>query len=191
MGSGKDTVCSFIKEWGEEVGLSVRRVAFADKLKISAARALGYTGTEEQCIGLMNALKESGRIGIQIPGDGDWATSVEISGRRYLQVYGTEAHREVFGDSFWIDAALDGYDYQELLVVTDCRFPNEAEAIHAFDGVVCRVERPAERRESSHVSERPLPDEFIHVVLRNDGTLDDLRDGVRSMMDGLLRGAAL
>ena len=187
-GSGKDTVCSFVKEWGERRHVPVRRAAFADKLKVSAARALGYTGPEWKCISYMNALKETGRVGVQIPGDGDWAVSAEISGRTYLQRFGTEAHRDVFGDSFWIDAALDGYDPSdgELLVVTDCRFPNEAQAVRQHGGLVWRVERPSLSSSSEHVSETPLPDDLVDEVLVNDGTLDELRQCVVARMEQLV-----
>jgi hypothetical protein len=152
-GSGKDTVCEYIKEWAAKEDRLCRRDAFADRLKVSAARALGYDGTPEECIARMNVLKEKGEV-ITLLNE---YRRQEITGREYLQRYGTEAHREVFNDSFWVDACLPvQYDYtgEEILVITDCRFPNEAERIHVLGGVLWEVTRPGDTiKESGHASE--------------------------------------
>jgi len=80
------------------------------------------------------------------------------------------------------------------VVITDCRFPNEAAAIREAGGVIWRVERPDTFKAltmvnvppkmarkvfdaawRSHASETEQDGIEANVVLINDGTLDDLR----------------
>ena len=100
--SGKDTAAKLIAEWASQNGLAVRQDAFARRLKISASRALGFVGEDEDCDELCDLLKEDSSIKVSIGSNKAW----EISGREYLQYYGTEAHREVFDLDFWVNTTL-------------------------------------------------------------------------------------
>lgn len=66
--------------------------------------------------------------------------------RNFLQRYGTEAHRDVFGEDFWLDQALPlDRDYSDALyVVTDARFPNELKRIKDLGGTTVRIDGPLE-----------------------------------------------
>jgi hypothetical protein len=175
----------------------VRRDAFADRLKISAARAFGFDGTEEECIAFCNIIKGEGwRILIQRDEDRDEGHHpVELcTGREYLQRYGTEAHRDVFGQQFWVKAVLpDGYPSDTerdntLLVITDVRFPNEAKRVRECGGEVWKIDRPVERiAESAHASETPLSDDLIDRTIRNHDDLDALRNEVVLAVTRLLK----
>ena len=62
--------------------------------------------------------------------------------RRLLQVIGTEGVRDHIGTDSWIRAAKRTIDETPgPVVVTDVRFPNEADAIHAWGGDLWRVVR--------------------------------------------------
>lgn len=182
-GSGKDAACEFIKEWGA-AHYSVRREAFADRLKISAARALGFEGAGVECVDFCNDLKFAATITVEFDNEAlkksssftsKW-TGWSISGREYLQYYGTEAHREVFGTDFWIDAVRDTYDPEEILVVTDVRFENEARAIREAGGQVWHIIRPeVEIAGNTHASEQPLGADLTDLTITNGGTLDQYR----------------
>lgn len=104
--SGKDTTADMIGGWCGVNEFTVAKRGFADKLKISAARALGVMDGE---IDTCNDLKRDGTI-IQIRKStavsGPKTLVHELTGRQYLQFYGTEAHRDVFGSDFWVDAVL-------------------------------------------------------------------------------------
>jgi hypothetical protein len=200
--SGKDTSYQQIRDIlteGKYPFVAVRD-AFADRLKISAIRAIcgSYFPDEMSAIAFANVLKEHGSIGITV---GDQYT--EITGREYLQFYGTEAHRDVFNNDFWIDAVIpdphtDHYygrkDLAELgiqglnpiLVITDCRFPNEAEAIRYAGGRVWEIQRPGIEHDDTHVSEKPLPRELVDYVISNDGTIRDLRGTLKRSLQQLL-----
>jgi hypothetical protein len=183
--AGKDTACGFIKGWGETAGVEVERAAFADKLKVSAARALGFEGDTAQCVAFCNELKQEG-MDIQIIRRGPDGAELEagLSGRRFLQLYGTEAHRGVFGDEFWVEALLDdalphGPDdprFGTVLVVSDVRFENEARAIHNCGGEVWEVVREKNPDALSggleaHSSEVGVPADLIDRIIINDHDL--------------------
>ncbi len=201
--SGKDLTCEYIKAWCEEAGVTAKRDAFADRLKISAARALGVKEGE---IAFCNDLKED-RTLIQIrmvTASGGPNTLVHsLSGREYLQYYGTEAHREVFADDFWVDAVLpeasdpEGYcqwwdnflvdhEVADVCVVTDVRFPNEAERVKNLGGVLWKIERDVAGVAGNHVSEQDLDPKLIDVVIDNNGSLKDLEEGVSALLTNYL-----
>ncbi len=108
---------------------------------------------------------------------------------RYLQSSGTEAHRDVFGLDFWIDATLprwDGMGHTEegifgldqgrdLLFITDVRFANEAERIKEWGGEIWHVVRDSVNEGDMHASEQTLPEEYIDMTIDNNGSLRDLR----------------
>lgn len=174
-GAGKDEVARIIAELRPD--WIVRRDAFADRLKVSAARALGYSCSDQEAIEIMNHIKECGWIETD---SRDYAT--KVCGRTFLQLYGTEAHRDVFGEDFWVDQVLPnscaGFfgreDAFDLLVVTDVRFPNEVAR-----GLVWLVDRPSVTPKDGDPDHRSsvIPDHDL--VVDNSGDLDHLRDEVR------------
>lgn len=106
-----------------------------------------------------------------------------MSGRTYLQLYGTEAHREVFGTDFWVNVLFDANrTNSDLLVITDVRFPNEADAIHERGGKVWQIQRESSGA-GNHSSEIPLEREVVDCTFVNDGTLDDFRRLIRTHME--------
>ena len=178
--SGKDTVAGFIREiHGGEVEI----VAFADLIKLSAARALKAC-TDPDDVGL-NAVRQWAdefkqgysvrifdRVGHQVGG---------MMGREFLQRYGTEAHRELFGDDFWVDQ-IDWDRECDVLVFTDVRFANEARAIRQRGGQVWRIERPSSRA-GAHASEQPLDPGLVDRVMVNNFDLNHLRGDVEFLLE--------
>lgn len=74
-----------------------------------------------------------------------------------------------------------GYNEKEVFpnwIITDLRFPNEANAIKAKDGILIRINRPNNTIETSgiqqHASETALDDYKFDYVVENDGTIEDL-----------------
>jgi hypothetical protein len=67
----------------------------------------------------------------------------------------------------------------EALVVTDVRFPNEADAIRQAGGVVVRIERPGVGPHTDpggwvHESDVALDHYDFDVTVKNDGTIEEL-----------------
>lgn len=139
----------------------VVEVSFAAKLKESAAAALGCTVDD------LERWKNEPSARVYCPGPhADYQTV-----RSFLQRYGTESHRDVFGADFWLDAALpiDAIYTDSVYVVTDVRFPNEAERVRELGGIVVGLLGPS-LTGGTHVSEIPLDcDRWIDNTIRDDG----------------------
>lgn len=182
-GSGKNTVAEFIKEiFGDRY--EIKEWSFAEDLKKGAAASLGYSGDDP--IEFCNRLKETGKIGYWCE-DGGWPEG-SVSGREYLQYYGTEAHRDIFADDFWVDNLMNkieseqGSSRNRLDIITDVRFPNEARRILGFGvvlgtkGVVIKVRRPeVEDTGDTHASEIPLSDDLVNAEIHNTRSFDHLK----------------
>ncbi len=180
-GSGKDTAFLRLRQL---VNVPVERISFADKLKESAAQCLGVAP------GQFNAWKNNPEARIVVIDDYTkdiWSRTPHIAAsvtvREFLQRYGTEAHRDIFGDNFWVDAALpvnDLYrDSENLYVVTDVRFPNEEVRIHENGGLVVRITGMIGDT-GTHASEQVL--ENVDWEISNV-----MRDDKFSFLDGQLR----
>ena len=156
--SGKDTVGAMVVEWLNEHGFDAAQVAFADQLKDEVAEATGVNRRMQEMD------KER------------W--------RPILQWWGVEFRRHYFGQDYWVSKmtqkllAMD----EDLAVVTDVRFRDEADFIRDSGGFVVRVERETGLQDG-HSSETDLDgySEF-QATLSNDGTLDDLEEKVYRFM---------
>jgi len=167
-GSGKDTVAAYlIKEYQFE------RRAFADPLKKSVAALLDipYHKIDQY---------KNAEVFVQV---GDTAGLTyhkdnykSMTFRAFLQRYGTESHRGVFGEDFWLNHTLpkDGFYSGRKIVITDCRFDNEAHRIHKCGGNVIEIRRPALNKSDTHESEQPLSPNLVDAILNNDKDLDHL-----------------
>lgn len=193
MGAGKDTAAQFAIEWCRRQGLNAERMAFADPLKRSAAAALGYeqNGPEEPTpVDICNRLKQSDVKIVVYTGYGS-ERYAELTGREYLQRYGTEAHRDVFGPNFWVDvterklAEMSGA--VDVVFLTDPRFGSEAKMIRHHEGEIWEVVRPDLESTDTHSSEAGLPDGAIEFQIINAGDLTDLQNLVESVCESNLR----
>lgn len=97
--------------------------------------------------------------------------------RRLLQNYGVSVREHVQPDA-WVTAttrkvAAD-LDEGRPVVITDVRFPNEAEAITAFGGYLVRVHRPGLLSTDTHISEVALDGYTADRDIYNDGSLAEL-----------------
>ena len=102
--------------------------------------------------------------------------------RRILQTFGTEGMREHFGPDVWSDrviarvAANRSSADPRPVVVTDVRFPDEADAIRDAGGLLVRIVRPEQGPVSDgHASETHIASMDVDIEIVNDGTVDDLR----------------
>jgi hypothetical protein len=183
--SGKDTVAARLVN-----RFAYTRLAFADPLKDAALAFDPIVGAEPGVRGflpvrLSDAIQRKGweRAKDEMP---------EV--RRTLQKMG-EGIRE-FDPDFWLRLLLDKVDAADKwnmpVVVSDVRYPNEADALKAKGFRTVRVVRPMHTAETvtaqelknrQHVSERALADYAADVVVSNAGTLDALHERVDALVD--------
>jgi len=132
-----------------------KRVRFADPLK-NMLRVLGLCEAEIEGI-----LKEE-----------PCAKLCGKTPRWAMQTLGTEWGRSIIGSDIWVNAwARLVAEVEGDTVAEDCRFENEAIALHDHGGVVVQVLRPGLVR-GSHISERGIPDHLISFSIRNGLGLD-------------------
>jgi hypothetical protein len=181
--AGKDT-------FGTVLGVTYgfKRVAFADALKRMAMRLDPILEVEPD----LDTAPYKARLSqiCEMYGGLEKAKSLDCV-RQYLQQLGVEA-RETFGRDAWVKAArLDEAleEYGEV-VVTDCRFRNEAQAVKDLGGYVVRVTRPGVTAVNGHISEHDLDDWKVDATVSNGGSILDLNAQAGSLMREWKKGAA-
>lgn len=157
--SGKDTLAKLLMKHEPFI-----RMAFADPLKQAVA-------------GLFNIPQSTAFSDDKNQMLDYWGLTL----RDVLQRFGTEAMRGTFGQQFWIERWLceyNGYKVKDAnVVITDCRFENEAQAVKQMGGYVVQLSRDVEGLqgvESQHISERRLPKQFIDFYIDNNSGFFEL-----------------
>ena len=187
IGSGKDTIADYLVNFH-----GFRRESFANSLKDAVAQVFGWDRTM-----LEGRTKQAREWREQV--DPWWSERLNmpnLTPRLMLQLWGTEVCRKSFHDDIWI-ASLENKlrNSQDDVVISDCRFPNEIEALRAQGGKIIWVQRgptphwyeiASQANRGSTKAARWLKDNNIHpsetswagtefdAVLDNNGTLDHL-----------------
>ena len=150
IGSGKDTVADYLVNFHE-----FRRESFASTLKDAAAAVFGWDRTL-----LEGRTKEAREWREEV--DQWWAERLAmptLTPRWVLQYWGTEVFRNRFHDDIWI-ASLENKlrTSKDNVVISDCRFVNEIEAIKKQGGKIYWVQRG------------PLPEWYDDALSANRGS---------------------
>lgn len=69
-----------------------------------------------------------------------------------------------------------------LFIVTDVRFPNEAQMIRDQGGVVIHLFREDAQAVAAHISEQILPQLEGDAVIQNNGSVQDLFDTAKTIL---------
>lgn len=170
--AGKDTVAGqLISEFG------VQRLAFADRLRRVLYGVNPILHRYEYHTGGHRTLRVQDLVdarGWEVAKD-----NPEV--RRLLQEIGTVYRNEVDQDA-WVTPVLAEADQLRRqgvpVVITDVRFPNEAEAVKAAGGKLVRVYRPGQLEDAAslHISETALDECLVDYGIVNDGDLEYLLD---------------
>lgn len=153
IGGGKDEAANVAAEFGFD------KIGFADHLKATCQFLTGHDYT-------LRETKDSEVF----PG---------VTGRRVLEVIGTEAMRTL-NSNFWIDKVLE----KGNIAICDVRFPNEVEATQKAGGVVIKIIREGCQR-TGHESDNweELKSDFTII---NNGTLEDFKNEVRNLIGSII-----
>jgi hypothetical protein len=133
IGSGKDTIAEYlITQHG------FKKLSFAASLKDAVAAVFGWDRSL-----LEGTTKESREWREEV--DQWWAKKLNmphLTPRWVLQYWGTEVCRQGFHNDIWV-ASLENRLLQakDNVVITDCRFINELDAIKNAGGITIRVSR--------------------------------------------------
>lgn len=158
--SGKDTVANCMVE-----NHGYLKMSFADPMKDALVALDPTIEVSEYSVSLATAVRMNG-----------WENLKSMSSdiRPLLQRFGTEVGRNMFGQDFWVEQAINRIPDGSKVVFADVRFPNEAEAIKALGGQVWRVERLGYGPANDHISEHALDNYEFDELIRNTGSLEDL-----------------
>ena len=112
--------------------------------------------------------------------------------REFLQRLGTDGLRTGLHENTWVNALMADYEGTYDLdtdrttypnwIITDTRFPNEAEAIKNAGGIVIRIDRPGVTAVNAHPSETALDNwKFDHKIM-NGSDLTSLLFSVGNLL---------
>lgn len=176
MLSGKDTCANYlinaIIKW-KGSNYIVNKFAFADSLKDICMNYLGLS--RHECYD-QEGKKEYNEF---------WG----MTNREILQRVGTEAMRNGFHPDVWAKITelkiKESVNNGEFFIITDVRFPNEAETIKRNGGIVVEVTRPDIEGNGikGHASEQDLPIELIDMTVVNNAGFDHLDRSMRTLKD--------
>lgn len=201
MGSGKDEVGETIQSLSKTKGTSRREDGIS--LPVYQIKKFAYKVKEVAALftGIDVEIFEDQEFKSKPLGK-EWLFDEHtLTGRELLQKIGTEVGRSIHPET-WINALFSDYtlelrrvpninggttiaDGYPNWIITDVRFPNEADAIRARGGVVIRVNRPTVVIDQ-HASEISLDDyNKFDYIIENTGSLDDLHRNVEEMYRNL------
>ena len=167
--TGKDTIADYLVE-----NEGYTKISFSTPMKEAMYRLNPRITVNE----IQNTAL---RIGVDVYGwEGLKERSPDILG--LLQRFGTEVGREMFGEDFWVNYALDSIPDGGKAVIADVRYPNEADAIRALGGKVFRVERDGVGPANAHASENALDRYEFDGTLYNQGTVRGLYNDVETQI---------
>lgn len=158
---GKDEVAKILSEYG------FKRVGFADRLYKIAKELYSWDGFREREYYLTN------RDAKETP-----LPTVGKSPRQILIELGNKV-RDIWEDT-WVVSCLD-----DDVVISDLRYLNEARILREADAILIRVDRNVPK--TSDVADTAL-DGFLDwdYIIKNDGTLEDLRVKVREALNSVI-----
>jgi hypothetical protein len=161
-GSGKDTTADYLvntKGW--------IKLAFAKPLKDICINYLGLTEDE--------AYTQEGKAKY----NDFWG----MTNREILQKIGTDAFRNGFHKDTWTKIMelqiVKLLNEGKNVVISDCRFDNEALLIEKLGGIVFKINRPNYdtfllNKETSHISEQGIKNSLIAGIIDNNDTIKKL-----------------
>jgi hypothetical protein len=117
--------------------------------------------------------------------------------RDFLQKLGTDAMRMGLHDNVWVNALMADYKREKLCdcekecrctfrlpnwIITDVRFPNEAQAIKDKGGIIIRVDRPGVSPINDHPSEIGLDGWKFDYKIANVSDIFSLKQTVEQIL---------
>lgn len=169
--AGKDTAASALIDKGYAL------IKFADPLKAMLGTLLRIGGIE------FNDLPN------YIEGNQKEAPLAALCGktaRHAMQTLGTEWGRQLISEDLWVLLALARASRVPAAVITDVRFPNEAEAIKRTGGTVIHIVRSDQPRyldgADGHASEADTDSIAADFTVVNNSTIEDLQKKILSIV---------
>jgi hypothetical protein len=104
------------------------------------------------------------------------------SPRQILQWFGTDILRKHVDENIFLNLMRKSIENEKcpIIIITDCRFENEAQLIHQLGGKIIKIiGRETSTIHSSHISEQ---DVSYDLLLENNSSLQDLYLSLRNII---------
>jgi len=212
-GSGKDTSAKLISILlsKKEINTSIQKFATPIRLNVEAQTGISVSVTEtvegknlplpqfllefKEYIQLCSLCTKE-EIGEAALADesGFCTSNFKMSVGRYLQILGSCVKKTTNNPNYWIDTLFSGFTQGEVVIISDVRFPNEQKAIKNRNGITILVNSSRmvsdtcmAGRDAEHETETALKDIPADYVIENDGTIDELKKKLSSLIDKLFQ----
>lgn len=156
-GAGKDTIADYLVDSWE-----FEKVSFAGPLKNAVSALFGVSQYQMEDRVMKETVMDQ------------WGKSP----RQLNQWLGTEVIRKQMDIDFFLKRMSISIGYSDRVVISDCRFDNEAEYVREkWGGQVWSVEAPSRAQSGmvgdtkAHASEQPISEALIDRSIDNDGEL--------------------
>jgi hypothetical protein len=190
IGSGKD---EFAKILAELSNIPIERHAFADKVRdvteliVGQKMSLVFKPGEPFYNPVFNYTQDEKNIFLPM-----WNKTIG----ECLQLIGTDVFRNNFDKNTWIKSLFSTtgkncLENNRLLVIPDCRFPNEADSVVEQGGIVIRMEgdpksiRANSTRNLNHESETALDNysNFTKIIYNDIPDINVLKTIVKDVLN--------
>jgi hypothetical protein len=205
--SGKDTVATMIQEYyAESAGSGTTYTnwqikKFSGKLKKIASLLTGISPEKFEDQSFKESLLGPEWSNTYLGASFNVETK-HMSVREFLQKLGTDAVRNGLHNNAWVNALMADYLTEESVydlgggmkhvtpaskwIITDVRFPNEAQAIKDKGGVIVRIDRPGIEPVNAHPSETALDNWTFDYKIGNVSDLVSLRQSVEVLLKKII-----
>lgn len=176
--SGKDTfakdVIEILKTEIQTKNLKIGRIGFADKLYDFCYSVYKWAGFKDR-IHYINFPHDKGRI---LP-------LLNKTPRQILIEIGN--HMRTYDESIWLNAALKTKDF-DVLIVTDVRYPNEAQSILDNNGTLIKIDRTVEGVDYTDVADMGLAnwETWTHVINNNGSRQEFYKNNERFVKGNII-----
>lgn len=186
---GKDTATQMAVDMLSAAGKSVAVTAFAGPLKRLCVEIIGLShegvyGTDAQKNELSHVSWDNmpQEIRSKYSIDGIWPRAGHMTNREVLQVVGSDIFRNLFGQDVWARAPFrQDWNEFDVVIFTDCRFPNEKSVTEEHGGSIIRLERHTGFNDT-HISETALDKAVFEFKYQNDADIGSLRNFVHEVL---------
>jgi len=184
--SGKNTFTEMLQKELDNLGHLFVDMAYADELKLRVMH--DFNLSYEQVYGKLKEVPDhryaKGNLSSN-PYEAFWTP------REILQYIGTEGFRKI-DSKFWIRQLFNKINTGLIrdVIVTDCRFPDEVDAIIEAGGIHIRVERDNKDfvADTQHLSETALDNyNNTYCIINNNSTLEGLRKIAKDIAEEVIR----
>lgn len=177
--SGKSTASKFLSSYLrlKRHGSNIQTAAFADKLKLLSYELFGWAGLQQGSYYDQDETMKEKEIILPLIGKSPRTIWIEV-GNKMREIYPT----------IWIDSLLHSPQLKgcDICLITDLRYPNEADAVHQAGGYIYKIDRKDAPNTSDVADDALLDYSEWDGVIENNSTLKDFNAKIEALSENLL-----